>query len=937
MLLQRLFRLLIEPPGSTHRRARSMRAWAILAAAVFAGPIATAGLAAGEEPWIVGLPEGAPHAHLNPEGGEPQGYLVDFWRAAGEVLGAEVVFRLGAYDELLEWLRAGEIDLHGGLQLGGLAPPEVDSGALILGMPVSVRCQSLFFVAGSPALSALEGKRVGMLPDMLAADPLGGLGAAAVPLSSVPQGLEALRGGELDYVLGPDRAPGPEQIRSRQLHCPWLVPAVRAERAGEPVAGALAAAARVDGSRLEQRWRTASGVAVAPPGLEVTQEQLRWLAGHSSIRLGASPWVPMTEVTEEGLLTGLGLETVRTVFQKIGVLPIFASQTDWRDAIAQAMDGETDGLGYTLPSAEREQTLRFTKPLVSPDFAIANRIDAPFVRGLGDLAGARLAVIEDYEVLGALRRDHPEVELVEVRNAEAGLRLLSSGGVEAYLDILPAITQLTNRLGIKNLKMAARLDLTSSMSCGVRRDWPELVELLDRSIEQTSEADLQRIYEAWDRVHIEPRASSRRAVLATAGLVASPLLVWIFLQARRTVRQRQEAERKESMLQNQVIQLQKLEAVGTLARGVAHDFNNILTAILGYADLATLDLPKDAEGHESLRRIVASATRAQDLVSRLRAFSHSQTIEGDTVDLALLAREAAKLLRASLPATVRIETELPAKSAWVHGNASQIQQALMNLASNAADAMPDGGLLAIRLRSMKDAAGTETITGPLAAGRYFQLSVEDEGVGIEPEDLPKIFDPFFTTRPVGAGTGLGLSTVHGIVSAHQGGILVDSERGRGSRFEIYLPVSEPPSGALPALEHAAAPGRKDGCQRILIVDDEPYLTDVVGRCLEGMGYTTRCFNVSLEALEAFEDTPQDFDLIVSDLTMPHLTGEELATRATAIRPDIPVILMTGYSSQVVQEKVAQGTIRQVLEKPMKPQELIDAVGRQLDQQTPPSS
>ncbi|MEM8993343.1 MAG: transporter substrate-binding domain-containing protein [Acidobacteriota bacterium] len=861
--------------------------------------------------------------------GDPAaGFLVDAWRLAAAAAGVEIRLRVGTDAEILEWLATGDVDVHGGWTLGG------GDGGLVLGWPVARQCHGLLSLSAPLAFDGWGGEAVGLTPAVARSCLLANLDHRPLEMPDASAAVEALVGGRVDLVVAPSQAAaGALQrlgrvVEQRPLHCPWMVAAAPPEKVElmERFRRGFAEVSTADLRRLEVEWRAPSAPSLLAPALGASSEEVRFLADRASVRLGASVWIPMTEKTADGRWTGLGLETVRTVFAKIGVLPIFTGGPEWREVVDKALSGRIDGLGYTRVDPEKEQYLHFTQPLVSPVYILATRIDAPFLRDLGDLDGTRLAIIGQYAMRGWVEENHPRIEVVPVADAAEGLRSLADGEVQAYMDIEPAVTAVTNRLGLNTIKLATRLQVSSGMAIGVRREWPQLHSILNRAIEATGEAERERIYRQWDRVSLVPEPSMGDVWRAAAWL-ASPLLLLLGALGYRLVLQRRRAAETRRQLRRQVLQLQKLEALGTLAKGVSHEFNNILQAIVGYADIA-VDPADDAERDRALRRIVRSADRAQDVVGQILAFSHEQRLENRPVDLAAVVEDTSRLLRASLASDVGVTVDIDGAPCFVLGEQGQLQQIVMNLATNAVEAMPSGGRLTLSLGPFAEAAGTQVTTGALGDGPYWRLQVFDDGVGIEAENLERIFDPFFTTRDLGESSGLGLAVVHGIVSAHGGGIRVVSSPGEGSCFDIFLPQAEPapPEPGAPEPEVTAGEDRE---RRVLVVDDEAYLTDIVKRALSLGGYRADVFNDSPRAFATFAEDPSAYDLVLSDLNMPKLTGQELAEQVAALRPDIPIIVMTGYSSRVLAKPLEDGTIRRVLEKPLRPGDLIAAVAREL--------
>ncbi|VAW38333.1 diguanylate cyclase/phosphodiesterase (GGDEF & EAL domains) with PAS/PAC sensor(s) [hydrothermal vent metagenome] len=382
---------------------------------------------------------------------------------------------------------------------------------------------------------------------------------------------------------------------------------------------------------------------------------------------------------------------------------------------------------------------------------------------------------------------------------------------------------------------------------------------------------------------------------------------------------------KEKKLEQQLIQSQKLEAIGTLAGGIAHDFNNILTAIFGFTQLAKVHIPPESHVQDDLDQVLSGAKRARELVKHILTFSRKTESAIGPIRISLIIKEVIKMLRASIPATIEIQDDIALDSGVISADPTQVHQILMNLCTNAAQAMEEsGGKLSISLTNVEITTDTSTYCN-LQPGQYVKLEVNDTGPGIPPEIKSRIFDPFFTTKEIGKGTGMGLSVVHGIVESYGGGLSVESTLQKGTKFSIYFP-------RIAAMEDAPKQAAviPTGNERILFVDDEEVIVDVAGRMLEGLGYKITALADSEKALKVFQAQPEAFDLIISDQTMPHLTGYEMILKILKTRPGIPTILCTGHSSQVDSEKAVKHGITKFLLKPIKFEELAVSIRNVLD-------
>ena len=389
---------------------------------------------------------------------------------------------------------------------------------------------------------------------------------------------------------------------------------------------------------------------------------------------------------------------------------------------------------------------------------------------------------------------------------------------------------------------------------------------------------------------------------------------------------RKEAEAEKDRLELQLRKSQKLEAMGTLAGGIAHDFNNILGAILGYGELAQKSATPASAVRRYIDNVMHAAGRAKELVERILAFSRSGVGEGAPINVQAAIGETLDLLAPSLPGRIQLVRKLDAGDAAVIADATQLHQVVMNLCTNAVQAMPAGGLLDVRLERVDVRERRSVFHGHLIPGTYVRLTVRDTGTGIEPKVLDRIFDPFFTTKGVGAGTGLGLSLVHGIVSDVGGAIDVATKLDEGTTFTIWLPVAgtAPP----PAVEVAHELPHGSG-EVVMVVDDEPSLVELAEEVLAQVGYEPVGFESATAALKAFNDDPRRFDLVLTDEMMPELTGTGLALEIRRIRSDIPILIMSGYVDSVDSSVARSAGVSEVLRKPLKSRDIAEALARVL--------
>jgi len=396
------------------------------------------------------------------------------------------------------------------------------------------------------------------------------------------------------------------------------------------------------------------------------------------------------------------------------------------------------------------------------------------------------------------------------------------------------------------------------------------------------------------------------------------------LQKEIIVRKQEQEEKHELELMLQ--QSQKMESIGTLAGGIAHDFNNILSSVLGFTELALDAVEKRTPIEDDLQEVYAAGLRAKDLVQQILTFARQSDEELKPVQVGSIIKEVLKFIRSSLPTTIDIKQNLESDS-LIMGNSTQIHRIMMNLCTNAAQAMENGGgTLEITIKDITIDRATMREKSHLKRGHYIEINVSDTGKGIDSKIFDKIFEPYFTTKELDKGTGMGLATVHGIVETYDGKIFVESTLGRGTIFTIYLPVA----GQSKARQQYKVEELPTGQERILFVDDEPQIVKIASRILGQLGYSVTTKTNSVEALELFRSKLNDFDLVISDVTMPKMTGDQLTQKMIQIRPDIPVILCTGYSKIFSEEKASEIGIKAFVYKPIVKEDLAKTVRKVLD-------
>jgi len=386
---------------------------------------------------------------------------------------------------------------------------------------------------------------------------------------------------------------------------------------------------------------------------------------------------------------------------------------------------------------------------------------------------------------------------------------------------------------------------------------------------------------------------------------------------------------KQTELESRLRQAQKMEAIGTLAGGIAHDFNNILFPLMGYAEMLKLDLPVGSPLHGHVDEILHAALRSKELVKQILTFSRKGDQDIKPIKLQPTVNEALKLLRSSIPTTIDIQQNIDPDCGVVVADPTQIHQIIMNLTTNAYHAVEEtGGMLKVNLKQVR-LESDQSVFLELTPGEYVRLTVADTGIGIEKDVMDKIFDPYFTTKETGKGTGLGLSVVLGIVKNCNGDIRINSEPGKGTEIQVYLPIMD---RKVDDIKTDRSEPVRGGTEKILLVDDEETILRMEQQMLERLGYRITTRTGSVDALEAFKANPDSFDLIITDMTMPNMTGVQLAGEIKRIRPDIPVILCTGFSYQINDEKSKALGIQGFIMKPVIMKEIAAKIRMVLEEE-----
>jgi PAS domain S-box-containing protein len=786
---------------------------------------------------------------------------------------------------------------------------------------------------------------------------------------------------------------------------------------------------------------------------EFTPEEKAWLAEKNLVRVRIGSWRPF-HFYQDGF-QGICVEYMDTIAERAGFSIEYVTGIPWSEAFSNLEKPEKIDLILTAAKTEkRAKHSIFTDDYLFFPLVIFTRKDSPFISSLEDLRGKTIIVERSFAVQEKLARDFPDINLHLKDTTEDALKALSAGVGDAYVGNLTVATYLIEFRGYNNIKVAAPTPYeTHNQAMAIRRDWPQLASIINKTLQTFSTEEHAAIRNNWlSPVRYEYGVSTwdiLKWILGSA-IVALTIISIILLRNKRlrieiVARKKAEERLRESEERTRTIYEQaplgialvdsdsgkfidinlrfarifgrgreemvglswedithpddmrkshekisrfnkgeisgfnmekrylkpdgtviwgsitvtrfniafadsachlcmledissrrqleedlrhshKMEAVGTLAGGIAHDFNNMLAIIQGNIQMARHKLPTESKARVNLERVSDATIRAVGLVRQLLAFSRRQKPTMEPCELVTLVGDTLPLLSTTLPPKVETRPSIDSNLAplTVNADASQLQQMLTNLCVNASEAMNEEGRVTVSLSRVELSAADIPAGSKLRPGEYARLNISDTGTGIANEDLKKIFDPFYTTKKTGAGTGMGLAVVHGIVEDHAGLLTVDSTPGQGTTVSVFLPVVED------KIMNQAAETLAIGTEKILLIDDETDLVEVGKEMLEMQGFKVTSANSGKEALDIFREQPRQFDLIITDQTMPEMAGMELAQKLLNIRPDIPIILCSGYSGKVTPDDAIKLGIRAFCMKPLSHQQLIGTVRQVLD-------
>ncbi len=685
--------------------------------------------------------------------------------------------------------------------------------------------------------------------------------------------------------------------------------------------------------------------AAAEKRIGFTAEEQRWLERHPVVRLAPDPDFPPLEFMDgDGVYRGIAADFIKLLEEKLPLRFEIVRLPNWNEVISQAKSRKIDMFGAAVPTPQRLEFMRFTKPYVEFPAVVVVRDSAERFPTLSELKGKRVAVVSNYADHEFMREAHPRIPLEVMPDISSGLRQVSFGKVDAMVLNLASASYYIQKDGISNLKVTEDTDFVFDLSFAARSDWPELISVIEKGMAALTAEEKRAVLNNWISLSKSSWRPSRLLISTSAAtgliLILGVFLVWnrsLHLQVRERTKalenelsERLRSEQEKAELQLQVLRAKKMEAIGVLAGGVAHDLNNILAGAVGYSDLVMRKIPKDSNLQHYFREIRESGRRAAAVVADLLTMSRDTVANREIADLNSLVCEymasaEQRALSLRYP-DVEFRVHYAAERLIFSCSPTHFKKSLMNLVINAAEATRKG-----TVKIHTDGLTLAVPSASSAPGEYVRLSVTDTGAGIADEDLEHIFEPFYTKKKLGhSGTGLGLAVVWNTVREHQGFVEVKCLE-QGTRFELNFPASDQNlSVGAAVIDDSELQGRGE---RILVVDDDVKIRQLALRLLQDLGYRVATASSGEAAVEYLKN--HRVDLLILDMLMePGMNGFETFKAVKAFLPRQKALIASGFSpGQDVQRALRLG-IGAYIKKPYTRQELGLAVKNELQHADP---
>jgi ABC-type amino acid transport substrate-binding protein/CheY-like chemotaxis protein/nitrogen-specific signal transduction histidine kinase len=868
----------------------------------------------------------------------PDGFSVELLRAALGKMKYAVSFQVGEWNAIKAKLAEGDLEV---LPLVGRTPEREE--LFDFTFPYMTMHGTIVVRADNQDINSLHdlvGKRVAVMKGDNAEEYVRRINLDAVinTTDTFKNALVQLANGNFDAVIM-QRLPALELINRHNL--------ANLKITGNPLEGftqSLCFAVQKGNSELLSILN--EGLAIAMADGTFNHLHAKWFAAPGAlasrrIKVGGDHNYPPYEfINANGEPEGFNIDLIRAVADKLNI-NIDIQLGPWSETVTALEEGKIDLLAGMFYSPERDQRFNFSPAHSLVSHVVVAHEDAPEARNLTQLQNRNIAVQRgDIMHERAMEFGYKD-NLVLTDNPEEALKMVARGEIDYALMARLSALYWINKEKIKNVRVSEQSILTPEYCFATLPRGNYLLQIFNHGMSELKATGTYRdITQKW-LDPLDQDAIDRQMLIRTSVYIAAPILALLGFSLLWTYTLRKRVAQQTMALQTQIHerikaeeklhQKFKMEAIGIMAGGIAHNFNNNLAIILASLDLAQHERSNPNKVERLLSNARTATLRSRDLVQQILTYSHRGSTEKQALDLSATVEETVSLARSTIPTSVDINLSIASEacSALTHANEGQIQEAILNLCNNAVYAMDEKGEIDISLDKVW--VGESVIPAPYEceSGNFLRLMVQDDGCGIDQDSLDKIFDPFFTTKDVGQGTGMGLATVQGMIKQLGGFINVTSSPGVGSTFELYFPLVDAPDNLekSPALQDKP----RGGQGKILVVDDEEILVALLQEQLESLGYEVASITSSTEAVELFRANPEHFDLVISDQTMPGLTGVEMLTRFKEIRPEIRTIICTGHSSKIDEGKSTELRIDAYLRKPVELPDLDETVRKVLDQ------
>jgi len=671
---------------------------------------------------------------------------------------------------------------------------------------------------------------------------------------------------------------------------------------------------------LEKKWlpNTPPFFSSKAPLDTLTLSERNWLQAHTSFSLGVDHnSYPFEFTDDDNNLSGISSDYIDFISKQLNISLNVVEDKTWVQSFEQLIVGNIDVMSSMVYTEKRAESMLFTKPYFQLPSVVVTRKGGFYAESMSNLDYKKIGVIKGYVFAELMSKDYPNIEVVHVTSVAEGLKLLNDGELDGYIGGLPVVNHQIDKDNYSNLIIASFTPYELKLSMAVSLDLKPLIPILNKALDSMDVKSKSIIANNWLAVRVQ-KGTQLSTILKWAIPILTILIMIIFIFMSVNRKLKGEIKQRE-LLEEQLLQTKKLKALGEMAGGIAHDFNNIIGIIIGNSELLRMKFPHDETMQKYNNNIFNASTRATELVRQIMTFSRMTKVPLLAMNYSDVIYDCIELIKSTSPQNIKILYKIESGHDYVvKGDKTQINQVLINLCTNAIDAIhPNSGLIELNLSYSNIEVPNELSVND----KYLSLKVKDSGCGIDKSIIKNIFDPFFSTKEVGKGAGLGLSVVYSIISGHKGNIAVVNNEKNGVEFTILLPSCI----ETPLIDKPKVSVEQKGNGHILLAEDEEDLRTLYREHLESTGYNVTACNNGCDALTLFKSSPDKFDLLITDHSMPVMSGTQLIEAVLKIKNDFPIILATGYADfQSVNKIIPQNAYKCII-KPIKRSVLLETV------------